>query len=308
MSESPDASRLLPDFLIIGAMKAGTTTIFQDLRLHSRVFIPEDKEPHTLIHHDVFSPEGRQVYESLYRRAAPDSVKGDASTGYAKRPFYEGVSSRAKRLMGDRLRIIYAVRDPIARIVSHHHHLVTYNRAPASIDEAVRSDPDYVNFSRYAYQLEPWLRDFGPERVLTVDFHRYTRERQAGAEAIWRFLGLSPPPRRVDAQAVYNRSGREGVALGRWASISQSTVYRKFVRPLLSDTVRESMMRRVLPQAAPRPRPPRPETVRWLLDELTDDMEAWARSEAAPVSWSRDELQARWMHHTDTDQAEHEPH
>jgi len=112
----------LPHFLIIGAMKSGTTTLYRDMLTHRRVFFSADKEPMNLVNDDVLTAEGRHAYESLFAGAGRDSVCGEASTAYTKLPVYPGVPRRALQLLGPELRLIYIMRHPIERLISHHHH------------------------------------------------------------------------------------------------------------------------------------------------------------------------------------------
>ena len=62
--------------------------------------------------------------------------------------------SRA-RLVSDSLRIIYIVRNPIDRVISHHHHRLSEQQAPANIEDALEQCPDLVDNSRYATQIAP---------------------------------------------------------------------------------------------------------------------------------------------------------
>lgn len=84
-----------PDFLIIGAMKAGTTTLYRDLVDHPNIFLPEQKEPNTLV---MYGSDMRRIiddYASLFARSPQDAICGEASTAYTKRPDNEGVAARA---------------------------------------------------------------------------------------------------------------------------------------------------------------------------------------------------------------------
>ena len=85
----------LPKFLIIGAMKAGTTTLYEDLLQIPALWLPPQKEPEDLIHPEVETAQGLRVYEQKFARCPSGAIAGDASTAYAKRPTYEGVAARA---------------------------------------------------------------------------------------------------------------------------------------------------------------------------------------------------------------------
>ena len=88
-------------------------------------------------------------------------IRCDASTAYSKRPDFEGVPERAVAVLPAGFKVIYMVRHPIERIVSQHHHAHFAGEVGASIDDAVRQHDRFIHYSRYAYQLEPWLEAVG---------------------------------------------------------------------------------------------------------------------------------------------------
>src|SRR5215211_9390855 len=107
----------LPNFLVIGAMKAGTTSLYHYLRHHPQVFMPEIKEL------NFFNPlrnwrRGVEWYEEQFE-GIPDSVVaiGEASTSYTKFPWIREVPARITSVLGE-IRLIYVVRDPIERMQS----------------------------------------------------------------------------------------------------------------------------------------------------------------------------------------------
>ena len=68
-----------PSFLIIGSMKAGTTSLFRDLRNNPAVFMPSDKELNNLNTDAVLTPHGSHDYEALFKGATPSQVCGEAN-------------------------------------------------------------------------------------------------------------------------------------------------------------------------------------------------------------------------------------
>lgn len=261
----------LPDFLIVGAMKAGTTTLYRDLLTHDRVFFPIDKEPGTLTQPGVLDREGRAAYAALFCHARPDQVCGEASTVYTKRPDHESVAERARELLGPELKVIYLVREPVARIISHHHHEVGAGRMSPEIDEAVRRCPALLNYSRYAMQIQPWLDAFGPKAVRLVRFERLVADRPGVAAELQAFLGLEPRPELVDPEKVFNRSKDKPAAHG-WAyRVSKGSLYRHMVRPWLTPPVKDRLRRLLLPRIPPRPTRPTPATVHYIVDALAED-------------------------------------
>lgn len=272
----------LPGFLIIGGMKCGSTTVFRDLETNPRIFFPLDKEPENLCHDDVLTPAGLARYESLFARAKPGQICGEASTAYTKRPDFEGVAERARKVCGPDLRIIYLVRDPLKRAISHHFHEYARGNMPASIDDAVQQFPALVNYSRYAMQVEPWLAVFGRDHVRIVRFEDYVSDRVAWSTRLCEFIGVEPKPDLIEADKVFNKSENKPVMRGPWRRVAHSPLYRKLIRPLLSSDFKDRLRGRVLPKAPPKPNPPSEATMAFLRAALEDDQRALHELMAAP--------------------------
>ena len=115
---------------------------------------------------------------------------GEASTAYTKRPDFDGVAERARTLLGPHLRVVYLVRDPVDRIVSHFWHDWAEGKVSGAIDDVVLRESRFVDYSRYAYQIEPWIREFGPKNVLILRFEEYVASRAMTLERTLEFLGV----------------------------------------------------------------------------------------------------------------------
>lgn len=264
----------LPDFLIIGAMKSGTTTLYRDLLTNPRIFMSTPKEPHTLLTEEVFTPTGRAAYEALFAGAGADQLKGEASTGYTKLPDHPGVPARAHRLLGNGLRVIYIVRDPVSRAVSHHTHANASGVDPCrDVNESVRTRPEYVNWGLYAMQARPWLEALGPERVRIVEFGAFTKDRRGFATSLAEFLGIPAHPELVRTDEVFNKSEGKAVGKGVWGRFRKTGLYRGIIRRALPIGLRDRLRDTLLPTAPPPPAPPSRDTVDWLIDRFARDAE-----------------------------------
>lgn len=261
----------LPDFLIIGAMKAGTTSLYRDLLTNPAVFMPPTKEPNTLCNDRVLTDPGRREYAELFKAARPDQICGEASTAYTKMPTYTGVPQRAHAVLGPQLKLIYLVRNPLQRTISHHHHAFSYGRAARSIDEAVRSDPAFIQYSCYAMQVEPWLATFSPDNLRIILFEEYIRDRPRTIESLSTFLGLEPRPDLVQSDKIFNRAEDRTARVGTVERLRRSAVYRRFLRHVLPFDLKDRIRAAVLPKAPPRPDPPTPDTIAIILNGVRDD-------------------------------------
>ncbi len=177
----------LPDFVIIGAMKCGTSTLHAQLAAQPQFFMSEPKEPNFFSNDEIYA-NGEDWYRSLFKGAPEGAIKGESSTHYTKLPTYPKTIERLAALIPD-AKFIYVMRDPVERLVSQYIHEWTQGAITCSIDEAIEKHPELIGYSRYAYQLEPWVTRFGRERILTVAFEEMTANPDAELKRIAAFLG-----------------------------------------------------------------------------------------------------------------------
>jgi hypothetical protein len=120
-------------------------------------------------------------------------VRGESSVTYSAWPEYRGVSERVATVLPE-VRLVYLVRDPVERVVSHYlHHSIRYPDEVA-FDDLLASDLGrrLVDVSRYWTQLSRYLEHVPPERILVVDGVELHARRTASLERIFRFLGVDP--------------------------------------------------------------------------------------------------------------------
>lgn len=240
----------LPHFLIVGAMKAGTTTLYRDLVRHPDIFMPAQKEPETLVRFGEDAAAMREDYASLFRPAGLGDILGEASTAYTKRPSHEGVAARARALCGPELKIVYIRRDAMERSVSHYAHERQLGTISETFGEALRAHPRLIDYSRYDWQIAPWIEAFGPENVLQFDLEAYSRDRRAGLARILEFVGADParlPP--VEIEGAYNRRDEQKTIGNPWLrGLIYSDVYQRGLKRLIPFRLRETVRHLLLPK------------------------------------------------------------
>lgn len=197
---------MLPNFVIIGAQKSGTSSLYSYLNSHPQVFMSTPKEP------QYFATErnwkmGQEWYESLFHDAGEATAVGEASTVYTKYPVHHGVPERMARLIPG-ARLIYLVRHPVERIRSHYEHLLQLNSESRPLAVAVLEDPKYVNYSSYAFQIEQYLKWFPRNQLLVATSEDLRNKRRNTLRRIFDFLGVDPTwvSPRVDVE--HNRTRR----------------------------------------------------------------------------------------------------
>ncbi|BAM02224.1 sulfotransferase domain-containing protein [Phycisphaera mikurensis] len=271
-----------PDFLLIGAQKAGTTSLFFDLRAQPSLFVPDGKELRVLLEDE--DDRVRALYERHFAQAPAGQLRGDCSTDYAKRTEHPGVPERARRLLGADTRLIYMLRDPVQRLLSHHHH--ECNRGePLPLADALDAWPRLVDNSRYAFQAEAWLEHFSADRLLVVFFEDFVRDRAAVVERCCTFLGSGFSPEAV-GDAVHNRSSGKARADAPVQRLRKLPLYQSVVRPLVPLELRLKIVRALSPKA-----PKRASTLDPVLQErvnaaLAPDRERLEAMLGAPAPWA----------------------
>ncbi len=241
----------LPSFLIIGAMKAGTTTLYEDLTHVRGVYMCPDKEPDDLAYAAVETAEGLARYAAKFAAAGAGDLCGEASTAYTKRPTYEGVAARARAILGPDLRVIYLRRDPIKRIVSQYHHLWGLGLETRPMEEALLADETYVAYSRYDWQLAPWRETFPDSQILVLDFEDYIADRIGVLTRVCSFLDC-PAPVSLDLTHRNASDGKRIVRRGSLMSRFRSTRFYLYgIKPLLPTHLRDKIKALILPTARP---------------------------------------------------------
>jgi Sulfotransferase family len=196
----------VPDFVVIGAMKCGTSTLHEQLGRQPGIIMADPKEPCFFSNDDVWA-RGIDWYASLFACADHGDLCGESSTHYTKLPTYPNTIQRMRRHIPD-AKLIYVIRHPIDRLVSHYVHDWSERKLSYPIDEAVESHSDLINYSRYAMQLEPFLDAYGPEQMLLVFFECLIARPQAELERICRFIGYEGRPCWQTDQDVRNKSSQ----------------------------------------------------------------------------------------------------
>jgi len=210
-------ARPLPDFAVIGAMRAGTTTLQKILATQQGVCLPGMKETDYFIasknHH-----RGAGWYRGRFED--PQALCGDISPNYAKRDIFPEAPSLLHET-NPAARLIYIVRDPVTRALSQYNHAwLTGSDMPEPTALLDSEEGEHIiNTSRYHWQLQPWLKLFPEEQILIVDFDELTRKSQTSLPAIGRFLD-------VELQASTLEQSNSSAELGRmpnwWMGMRES--------------------------------------------------------------------------------------
>jgi hypothetical protein len=260
-----------PNLFVVGAPKAGTTSVDQLLRTDPRIFLSPIKEPSHFCT-DVaqqLAPTLRKKnqidvgayldaaqrppvglawvgdpghYARLFDAAQGHALVGECSTFYLSS---QVAAARIARYNPD-ARIVALVRDPLQRIRSHYQMDRAHGAVPGPLLASIRREralgsqahwgncPYYLGASRYRQQLRRYYDHFPRESICVLSFERMLADPQSELGTLYQFLGLDPPGALALPSANRAKSARFG-AFNR-------ALYASGLKPMVSAT-----LKRVLP-------------------------------------------------------------
>ncbi|WP_226561900.1 sulfotransferase family protein [Salipiger thiooxidans] len=213
----------LPTLLIVGAQKAGTTTLHRLLAMHPKIKEGLFKESHFFDKSDQYR-RGENYYRAIFPKRAADEHILDSSPMM----YHEAIPERAAEVLPD-ARIIMILREPVARTFSHYRHNFARQRETLSFEEALAAEEDrirhspedllteneralqyrafsYKERSRYDTQLERWWAAYGRDRVKVLIFEEFIQDPQAAVDEVLEWLDLAPMTLPASAYRARNES------------------------------------------------------------------------------------------------------
>ena len=188
-----------PDVVIVGAARSGTSYLAAHLAAHPSIDPGSVKEPN---YFSRYFERGSQWYDGLFSARSPELRRMDASTSYTY-PQFSDALTRLAAASPDAF-VVYSVRDPIARAVSHFLYYHYYFRMEQADDfgAALRDGSYYADVSDYSVWLPKLLDTFSDSQLLVVPFEVATESGPEVVSAICRGIGVDPPDTAVDEQRV----------------------------------------------------------------------------------------------------------
>ena len=196
----------LPNFVVIGAMKAGTVSLCHYLDEHPDVFLGRGGrfgEPNFFVAERNW-PRGRGWYESLFDGAGSATALGECSPSYTMAPALGGVPGRMAQVV-PKARLVYVVRDPIARMRSMYMHQVSAGRERRRPEVALLDDR-YLGPSLYGFQLAAFLDHFERGQVLVIASEVLRERPREALSAVFGHLGVDPAAVDLDQRYRDHRS------------------------------------------------------------------------------------------------------
>lgn len=219
---------MLPNFLLIGAMKAGTTALYKYLQSHPDIFMSPEKEPHFF---SLQWEDGIHSYERLFEGVDGEKAVGEGSTSYTGWPTFDHVPERIASVIPS-VKLVYVVRNPIERMRSHWLHRASTGRI-LPIDRELFENPIYLERSSYSTQIERYLEHFQRDQLKVIISERLRQSRHDTIKEVYRFLGVD-----------------EGWVSASFAELHHETAQKR-VRYKLVDRLRGTPLHRRLGSLAP---------------------------------------------------------
>lgn len=241
----------LPTFLIVGAIKCGTTSLYEYLRQHPEVFMPRRKEPNFFAGASHGNRVTEAEYRALFARATQARAAGEASVAYLYDP---GSSQRIYEYLGPETRIVIMLRNPVDMMYALWGHMVRAGGEKLPFLEALEAEPArmqddlfrstrigwlynyaYADRARYAPQVERYLKRFGPDMVSISIFEEFFSDASHSFKGLCRFLGVADT--FVPSFRKFNPTGPV-ISMALQDALQQRRLWKEPLKRLMSTHVR----------------------------------------------------------------------
>jgi tetratricopeptide (TPR) repeat protein len=213
--------KVLPNFLIVGAAKSGTTSLFEYLNQHPDIFLPEFKEPQFFVLEDIAGSvykyiDNWEAYLQLFDGADGCKWRGEASVFYLY--YYNTAIRNILKYLGKDVKIIIILRNPIERAFSAYNHTLKNNPDENlnSFEMALNAEEErikkkkispmlhYKAMGLYAESIAAFKENF--KKVLVLDYKEMIKDPDNLVKKIFDFLEV--PQIKVDFGTVHNKGGK----------------------------------------------------------------------------------------------------
>jgi len=213
------------------------------------VFMSTPKEPNFFSNDEQYR-KGEDWYCSLFEMADKTDLCGESSTHYTKLPYYPDTVKR----MADSLekpKLIYVMRHPVDRLVSHYIHQWTQNVIKCDINEAIDRYDELIAYSSYNMQLQPYFEQFGCENVLPVFMEAIRSNQQQELTRIADFIGYRGEMNWFDDLASQNVSQERVRAFAGYSWLVESQFMTCIRKALIPKGLRQMIKRQFSMQQRP---------------------------------------------------------
>ena len=246
-----------PDFIGIGGMRCGTTTLWNVLRSCPDIYLPDNKESHFFDRREPISSEDVLTYKAQFRGARKDQIRGEFTPDYLSSP-------TACRLISDHLpevKLLAILRNPVERAWSHYLFSARWGPETLSFEKALQREDarlsrggreaeifySYFHRGRYALFLNEYAKRFSKEQMIVVLLEDLIDHPQGILDEIRSRIGLppilldSPEIRPKNASADFPRYRRLYQFGRRWRAVQGNSLLKKAVRRISRTITQETL-------------------------------------------------------------------
>ena len=193
------------NFMIVGAMKSGTSTLSKILNQHPGITMSEPMEPHFFSMTENWQ-KNLERYQKRNFKEGNNQLYGEGSTTYTMFPHYNLELWKDIYNYNPEMKFIYLIRNPIERAISQYMHLYERGYLNSSIEDALINEPWIINTGRYFTQIKPFIDLFGKENVYIIDFEDLIYNRQDVIKNVSNFLNIEFDNNYFDLDIYSNKS------------------------------------------------------------------------------------------------------
>jgi hypothetical protein len=207
------------------------------------------------------------------------SVHGEICTRYSMLPDVKGIPTRVAASLGENVKLVYLVRNPIRRTLSHHQHFFNWTgngRMGPDINQEIALHPQLLQYSCYGMQIEPWIEQFGRDAIHLMRFEDYVSAREVALTSLCNFLCI-PDKFGALSSSGENRGDSRRVAGAGVLQLYQTNVFRKLIKPYTPSIIRTVFRGVLLRKAKNTVIAPTLATIERMLNMLVPDAEKFAK-------------------------------
>ena len=204
--ETLDPRGALPNLVVIGAQKCGTSGLHFYLGMHPEITMSTPKELNFFIQERNWQ-RGLEWYREHFDPSSP--VRGESSPNYTTYPHHLGVAERMREVVPD-AKLIFLVRDPIERIAAHWVHNYAKRRERGDLRTTLlHPNTTYVLRSQFHLQLRQFLNHFPESQILVLEQEELRLRRTETLREVFSYLGVDPDFEHPRFHRERHRSSRK---------------------------------------------------------------------------------------------------
>jgi hypothetical protein len=268
----------LPTFIVVGAQKSGTSTIYAAMREHPSVLAADWQEVH-FFNSDRFYGKGLKAYARQFRAKKQFSCVGEVTPGYMISP---DVPARIARDIPG-CKIVFCLRDPLERAYSAWRMQIWKGVELDDFSTAIRADEKYLDHSRYHFHISKYLEQFPREDILIMWFEDLKADSQGFLSDLFTFVGAPATEIPVPARENVGGAPRRRIitrilnSAYRARNYLQTTPFGPLVDNMIVDRAARRLRNAIVVRNRTSERSvagPSPEDISYFVEQLQDDIDA----------------------------------